>query len=79
MNLSTAFKYNRAKTLTEFYGNEARHYFAKGEITIANNNRKQAVKWQGVVKRMSKQMTFAQQVEANALSASEDGTSYPTC
>lgn len=79
MNLTTAFKYNRAKTLTEFYSHEARHYFIKGDLTVSDNNRKQAVKWQGIVKRMAKRMTIAEQIEANALSASEDGTPYPTC
>ena len=76
---TTAFKLNRAKTLASYHGNEARISLVKGNLDLAESNRKEAVKWQGVVKRMTKRMTFAQQVEANALSASEDGTPYPTC
>jgi alpha-acetolactate decarboxylase len=76
---ATAFKYHRAKALTEFYSHEARHYFIQGNLTVSENNRKQAVKWNGIVKRMSKRMTVDQQIEANNLMASEDGTSYPTC
>jgi hypothetical protein len=72
-------KLNRANTLAAYHADEARIHLVKGNINRAEQEIRISTRWKGVAKRIMKGMTCADIFEANARTASEDGTPYPHC
>ena len=79
MKYTTAEKLNRANALSAYHADEARIQLVKGNIHRAEQEIRTSTKWKGVAKRLMKNMTCVDIFEANALTASEDGTPYPHC
>lgn len=72
-------KLQRATALSAYHAETARICLIEGDIKASHEELTISTRWKGVAKRLMKGMTCADIFEANARTASEDGTPYPHC